>query len=196
MIKKQFYRTRNDGVKLYRSFSDSGVKIRKVGTDEIYEMAVDVEGAAFQYEETTEMIAAVDMFEFGVIRLDTAKSVIYSGEIEIGVTIYIHAVGPASNVTIYDEATREVMKIDTNRLKTITGSEIVAGDDIVICTVRGQKSIYLFRKGEYINILNCLGKDADWFQLTNGDNVFRYTADMGAENLQFRVENRIAYEGV
>lgn len=52
MIVKEFYRTRKDGVNLYRTYSDADVKIQKVGTDEIYDEAIDVEGAPFTYVET------------------------------------------------------------------------------------------------------------------------------------------------
>lgn len=52
MIKKEFYKTRFDGVKLYRSYSDNGMQIQKVGTDELYEEAIDVENANYTYLET------------------------------------------------------------------------------------------------------------------------------------------------
>lgn len=52
MIVKEFYETRVDGVNLYRSYSDNGVHIRKVGTEEVYSEAVDVENAPYEYEET------------------------------------------------------------------------------------------------------------------------------------------------
>lgn len=52
MIVKEFYRTRNDGVNLYRTFSDADMKIQKVGTDEIYDEAIDVETAPYTYIET------------------------------------------------------------------------------------------------------------------------------------------------
>lgn len=32
-IKKEFYKTRADGVNLHRTFSDEGLKIQKVGTE-------------------------------------------------------------------------------------------------------------------------------------------------------------------
>ena len=51
MIVKEFYETRSDGVNLYRSYSDKGLTILKVGTDEVYEEAIDIEGAPFTYEE-------------------------------------------------------------------------------------------------------------------------------------------------
>ena len=52
MIVKEFYKTREDGVNLYRSYSDNNVHIHKVGTDEVYAEAIDVENAPYEYEET------------------------------------------------------------------------------------------------------------------------------------------------
>lgn len=52
MIVKEYYMTRNDGVKLYKSYSDSNKIIRKVGTEEEYDLAIDIETAPYTYEET------------------------------------------------------------------------------------------------------------------------------------------------
>ena len=52
MIVKEYLKTRSDGVKLHRTYSDKYVLIHKVGTEETYSEAIDVEGAKFQYEET------------------------------------------------------------------------------------------------------------------------------------------------
>ena len=82
MIKAFEFRTREDGVKLFRTLDtvvnengepvfeekevtdahgnivtvkepvSTGFKIHKVGTDEYYDDAIDVEGAPFVYEET------------------------------------------------------------------------------------------------------------------------------------------------
>ena len=56
MIKREFYKERNDGVKLYKTYSDENYRIQKVGTDEIYDEAIDIENTSFEYEETTEKI--------------------------------------------------------------------------------------------------------------------------------------------
>lgn len=97
---------------------------------------------------------------------------------------------------IYNTETREVMKIDTGKLQKLTGKGIVASDDIVINTSKGDKSITLIREGVSYNILNCLDKNTDWFTLAKGDNIFAFTADSGVTNLQFRIENKVIYEGV
>lgn len=62
-IIKEFYRTRNDGVNLYRTYSDGNYMIQKVGTDEVYEEAIDVETASYEYEETTEPIEQLNEIE-------------------------------------------------------------------------------------------------------------------------------------
>lgn len=56
MIIKEFFRTRNDGVNLYKTYSDKGLYIQKVGTNEVYDIAIDVENAPYTYVETDKPI--------------------------------------------------------------------------------------------------------------------------------------------
>lgn len=133
---------------------------------------------------------------FGEIQIKTEGVITYHGDSEIGVMIYIHAIGSATNINIYNTETREVMRINTEKISSLTGKGIVASDDIVINTAKGEKSITLIREGVSYNILNCLDKNTDWFMLAKGDNIFAFTADSGVTNLQFRVENKVIYEGV
>lgn len=60
MIIKDYYRTRKDGVNLYRTYSDANFKIQKVGTNEAYDEAIDVEGAPYMYIETAEHIEVIE----------------------------------------------------------------------------------------------------------------------------------------
>lgn len=133
---------------------------------------------------------------FGEIQIKTEGVITYHGDLEIGVMIYIHAIGPATNINIYNTETREVMSINTTKLEALTGKGIVASDDIIINTLKGEKSITLVREGKSYNILNCLDKNTDWFTLVKGDNIFAFTAESGVTNLQFRIENKVIYEGV
>ena len=145
----------------------------------------------FSNESLTE-----DLIEFGIIENKQENVVTYYGDADVGVTIVINAVGSVTNLKIYNSGTREVMSIDSTKLTNLTGRGIIYGDQITICTVKGKKSVYLLRDGVNINILNALGKENDWFTLARGDNIFAFTADIGATNLQFRVYNQIIYEGV
>lgn len=133
---------------------------------------------------------------FGNIKLRQEEVVFYDGDSQVGFTIKMHALGEVRQITIYNTKTRESMKIDTNILNEITGSGIIAGDEITISTIKGDKHITLLRNGEEINILNALGKDVDWFQLSKGDNIFAYICEYGAENLEFSINYQTLYEGV
>lgn len=48
--------TREDGVLLVRAYSDERRYIRKIGTEEVYEEAIDLYPSAYEYEETEEFI--------------------------------------------------------------------------------------------------------------------------------------------
>lgn len=137
-----------------------------------------------------------DLIEMGSIEHQTERNVYYSGDADVGITINIYALGEVRQITIYNVRTRESMHIDTNKLATLTGSGLKAGDEIIITTSRGEKGIRLLREGHYTNILNCLDRGADWFRLEKGNNVFAYTTEYGEENLHFTIENKILYEGV
>lgn len=150
---------------------------------------------AFEFPFSNESLTE-NLIEFGKIHYSQEQTVYYNGDAEIGIIITIHAIGTAKNVTIYNTGTRGIMKIDTEKIEQLTGYGIINGDDIIISTVKKDKYIHLLRNGEYINILNALDKDSEWFQLTKGDNIFAYTAEEGATNLQFKIENRTLYEGV
>ena len=136
------------------------------------------------------------LMEMGAIQLKQEQTIYYTGDAETGVVINIHAIGNVENITIFNMGTREVMKIDTGKLKEMTGYGLIAGDDLTISTLRGKKSVYLLRNGVKTNVINCLDRQADWFQLAKGDNVFAYTAEYGSVNLQFRITNQMVYEGV
>lgn len=52
MIINEFYRDREDGVKLYRTYSDKGMMILQEQTGDMYGEAVDVENSGYTYIET------------------------------------------------------------------------------------------------------------------------------------------------
>ena len=60
MVKKEFYRTREDGVNLYKSYSPEGYYIQRVGTEELYTAAIDVEDSTNTYVETDKKIEIED----------------------------------------------------------------------------------------------------------------------------------------
>jgi len=136
------------------------------------------------------------VIEMGSIEILKERTIWYDGDTETGIIIKIHAIGAAEHITIYNTGTREKMALDTDKLEVLTGSGLGAGDEITISTIKGNKYITLLRNGREYNILNIMDKNADWFQLAKGDNIFTYTATYGASNLQFKILNQVAFEGV
>lgn len=56
MIVREFYETRDDGVNLYRTYSDAGFYILQTDTNAKYAEAIDIETATYTYTETDELI--------------------------------------------------------------------------------------------------------------------------------------------
>lgn len=61
MIAKHYIKTRKDGIKLYKTYSTDGFKIRQIQTGFLYDEAVDVENSEYVYEETMELIETTEM---------------------------------------------------------------------------------------------------------------------------------------
>lgn len=136
------------------------------------------------------------LIEFGSVFINTQASVFYTGETQTGVTIVINFLGPVTNPTISNASNGQNMAISSSKVTTITGSNFVAGDIVIISTLRGDKYISLIRGGQVYNILNALDVLSDWFTIDRGDNVFTYTASAGLANLQFYIEHYALYGGV
>ena len=56
MIVKELFKTRSDGVKLYRTYSDEGKRLIQNETGIVYDEAIDVETAPYTYTESEELI--------------------------------------------------------------------------------------------------------------------------------------------
>lgn len=54
MIVREEYKTRADGVKLFRTYSDEGKEIIQNETGIVYGEAIDVENAPYTYSESNE----------------------------------------------------------------------------------------------------------------------------------------------
>ena len=130
--------TQQSSVKMRVRISQSCVRILSfysAGKDGINTTIFYGVEALFEFPFSNESLQD-PLLEMGEIKNETEQVVVYNGDAEIGVTITIHAIGEASNITIYNTGTREVMRIDTDKLEKFTGSGIIAGDEIIICTVK------------------------------------------------------------
>lgn len=73
MIVSEFYMTRQDGVNLYRSYSDEGFYIERDGVR--YEEAIDPEGTNRVYAETAELVPVDEL------TAEEALAIITGGEV-------------------------------------------------------------------------------------------------------------------
>lgn len=60
MIQREYYKTREDGVMLFRTYSDCKCLILQIETGILYEEAVDIETAPYTYEETDQPIEDIE----------------------------------------------------------------------------------------------------------------------------------------
>ena len=80
MIIKEFYKKRLDGINLYRTYSDSKLMIRQVETGNVYAEAIDVENAAYTYEETGTSIDADELTDMRLSAVERSINIITGQE--------------------------------------------------------------------------------------------------------------------
>ena len=80
MIIKEFYKKRSDGINLYRTYSDSKLMIRQVETGDVYAEAIDVENAAYTYEETGMLIDADELTDMRLSAVERSINIITGQE--------------------------------------------------------------------------------------------------------------------
>lgn len=113
--------------------------------------------------------------------------IVNTGEADTGLIItLISPVDGVVNPTIYDTDTGEFMRIETTMNN---------GDEIIINTNKGQKSIVKIIDGEELNIINSLNGSSTWLSLDVGSNNFTYEADENDDKLFVTFEYYHQYEG-
>ena len=125
--------------------------------------------------------------EISAITTNVRKSIINTGDIDIGAVIHLFAIGTVVNPVLYRVG---------NSMKMRLNITMQASDTIIINTNVGEKSIELIRNGVSSNALGYMTPDSDWFVLEAGDNVFTYDADSGNGNLQITFTTSLLYGGV
>lgn len=110
-----------------------------------------------------------------------------NGDVECGITIEFLCTGTVKNPSLFNVYTREFIKINQT---------FQAGDKIRITTQFANKRIELTRGGITTNILHYIDLDSTFLQLDLEDNVFRYNASEGIDNLEVSIYYKPQYLGV
>jgi hypothetical protein len=110
-----------------------------------------------------------------------------SGDISCGMRIEFTALATVVNPVILNVNTQEYIKIK----RTLS-----AGDILKITTYIGNKKVELIRNGIISNVFNYIDLESTFLQLEVGDNLLRYDAENGIDNLEVRIYYRQKYIGV
>ena len=109
------------------------------------------------------------------------------GDVACGMKIQFKALATVVNPSLFNINTREYFKIN----KTMSAGEI-----ITVTTGFGDKKVYLDSNGVVTNAFNYIDLNSTFLQLEVGDNLFRYDADEGIDNLEVSIYYTPQYLGV
>ncbi len=109
------------------------------------------------------------------------------GDVPCGMKIQFKALATVVNPSLFNINTREYFKIN----KTMEAGEI-----ITVTTGFGDKKVYLDSNGVVTNAFNYIDLNSTFLQLEVGDNLFRYDADEGIDNLEVSIYYTPQYLGV
>ena len=110
-----------------------------------------------------------------------------SGDVKSGIRIEFRAIGAVTNPVLLNVDTREFIKLNIS---------LVAGDVLTVSTGYGEKAVKLNRGGTITDAFRYLDVDSSYLQIAVGDNLFRYSADANAENLEVSIYHNNLYLGV
>lgn len=116
---------------------------------------------------------------FGVYNLSMTKTFTNYGDAATGAIIRIIATGDIENPLLERADGRYFGITDT----------MAAGDEIVINTTKGQKSV--FKNG--VNIINKIRAGSTWLQMETGENTFTISEKNGSGNMYFTFEYKQYY---
>lgn len=112
---------------------------------------------------------------FGIREPSLIVNVFNAGAVGTGMRIVFKALGTLTGPTLINVQTQEYLKLN----KTM-----VAGEFVEITTTIGEKKVTGNVNGEEFNYFRYRDLDSTWLQLDVGDNLFRYDADQGIDNLE------------
>lgn len=119
---------------------------------------------------------------------DRETLVMNEGDVETGALFKIHAIGNVVNPAI--------VNVDTNE-RFAFNITLQQGDEIILKTVKKQKSVQLIRSnGTVSNLLPDVAAGATWFELKPFENIFTVTASSGIYNMNLYIDVRDKFQGV
>lgn len=111
-----------------------------------------------------------------------------SGDVGCGMKIHFRALATLRDPSLFNVNTREYIKINQT---------LEVGDLLEVTTEFSNKRIELLKSnGTRINVFHWIDLDSEFLQLSVGDNIFRYDAEEGIDNLEVSIYYTPLYLGV
>lgn len=152
--------------------------------ESLSEMVDDISSTVSDFEFP--FAIAEEGVEFSHITHDAYSIVTNRGNVETGLSIHITSRGRVVNPIIYDDRGGRFAINQT----------IDRGQEIVINTRSGERSVHMTSSSGTKNIINKVDANPTWFTLLPGENVFAYEAESGAEFLSIVFKHRTKFGGV
>ena len=126
-------------------------------------------------------------WEIGSRQPSLIMNVYNGGDVRSGMRIEFRAIGNVSQPELLNVDTQGYLKIKM---------ELQAGDVLTVRTGYGEKAVTLLRGGEETNAFRYFDTEGEFLQLEVGDNLFRYDAASGIDNLEVSIYHNNIYLGV
>lgn len=108
------------------------------------------------------------------------------GDVACGIRIEFTALATVVTPSLLNVNTRELMKVKRT---------MESGDKLIISTAFGNETVRLIHGGVETNAMNYIDIESDFLQLAPGDNLLRYDADSGIDNLECAIYYTPKYMG-
>ena len=145
------------------------------------EIAVWMGDLEFDFEITE------DGIDMGHRENSQLVNIVNLGDVTCGMRIEMIALASVVSPILLDVRTQEFIKVKRT---------LQVGDKLTISTYFGNKRVELVRNGVTSNVFNYIDLSSTFLQLDVGDNLLRYDADVGMDNLEVSVYYRPQYVGV
>lgn len=128
-----------------------------------------------------------DGIEMGHRESNLIVNMFNEGDVECGMRIEFIALATVVNPSLLNIYTKEYIKVKRT---------LQAGDKLIISTNFGSKRVELIRDNIAMNVFNYIDLNSTFLQLEVGDNVLKYDAESGIDNLEMSIYYKPLYIGV
>ena len=110
-----------------------------------------------------------------------------SGDVEAGFIIHLYSRNDVVNPVVYSETINQYIGLNMT---------LRQGEEVIINTIKKQRSVTLISGGTKTNLINKLKFGSEWIYLIAGYNTIGVSADSNIDDMEVNCELNVLYEGV